>query len=79
MDDPEHDVGSDLSKLLEQLEALVKEPTFTLRLGAKGINSSLLLVAVQGLRAYVLGRKIEAAEDFETVAEEIRARIDQKH
>jgi len=71
------DVGGDLANLLAQVEALAKNPAFGLSLGSRGINQALLLVAVQGLRAYVEGNKLDAAQDFETVAEEIRARAAQ--
>jgi hypothetical protein len=73
-DETGDDVESNLSNLLEELEAYAKNPAIALSLGARGINATLLLVAVQGLIAYVAGEKIAAAEDFETVAEEIRTR-----
>ena len=33
------------------------------------------LVAVEGMRSYLAGRKAEAAEDLRTVAEEIESRL----
>ena len=41
----------------------------------RGINASLALLAADALRAYLSGKKAEAAEDFATVAEEIRGRL----
>ena len=64
----------DFSKLLDDLEAVFKDPTVGAALGARGVNVSLVLVAIQGLEAYLRGETTQAVEDFETVAEEIRAR-----
>ena len=44
-------------------------------LTTRGINASLALVAAGGLRAYLGGKKADAADDFATVAEEIRGRV----
>jgi hypothetical protein len=44
-------------------------------LTARGINTSLAIVAAEALLAYVEGDKERAAEDFETVAEEIGSRL----
>ena len=44
-------------------------------LTARGVNTSLAIVGAEALAAYLTGDKARAAEDFETVAEEIRARL----
>jgi hypothetical protein len=65
------------TRLLEDVEALLKDPRMALDFGRRGINTSLALLAVQGLIAYFDGNKARAMDDLATVAEEIRARLDQ--
>lgn len=43
--------------------------------GRHGVNTSLALLAVQGLIGYFEGDKVRAADDLGTVADEIRARL----
>jgi hypothetical protein len=69
--DPFHE----LDAVLDDLEALLKNGEVIGALTSRGINGSLALVAAGGLRAYLEGRKADAAEDLATAAEEIRARI----
>jgi hypothetical protein len=69
------DPHRELEAVLDDLEALLKSGEVIGALTSRGINGSLALVAAGGLRAYLEGRKAEAAEDLATVAEEIRARI----
>jgi hypothetical protein len=64
-----------IDAVLEDLEALLKNGDVTAVLSARGLNASLALVAASGLRAYLKGEKADAAEDFATVAEEIRGRM----
>lgn len=47
-----------------------------MELGHRGVNASLTLLAVQGLTAYVEGNRHQAHEDFATVAEELRTRLE---
>lgn len=65
-----------VSRLLREIESLLKHPSVTIELGHRGVNASLTLLAVQGLTAYVEGNRRQAHEDFATVAEEIRTRLD---
>jgi hypothetical protein len=65
-----------VARLLREIEALLKHPSVTIELGHRGVNSSIMMLAVQGLTAYVEGNRRQAQEDFATVAEEIRARLD---
>lgn len=67
-----------LVELLGQVETLLRSPTVSMDLGRRGVNTSLALVATQGLAAYIAGRKLQAAEDLGTAAEEIRARLERK-
>jgi hypothetical protein len=65
----------ELDEVLGELEALLKNGDIMNALASRGINTSLALVAASALRSYLAGRKMEAAEDFATVAEEILARL----
>lgn len=65
-----------MARLLREIEELVKHPSVTIELGHRGVNASLAMVAVQGLTAYVEGNRHQAYEDFATVAEEIRTRLE---
>jgi hypothetical protein len=65
-----------VSRLLREIESLLKHPSVTLELGHRGVNASITLLAVQGLTSYVEGNRRQAHEDFATVAEEIRARLE---
>lgn len=70
--DPTREVAS----VLDELEDLLKNGDVIEALSNKGINASLALVTIDGLRAYLEGRKAEAADDLGTVAEEIRGRLE---
>jgi hypothetical protein len=67
--------GNELVELLEELDAVLKQPEVVAHLTARGVNTSLALLVADGLRAYLQGRKREAAEDLGTAAEEIAARL----
>ncbi|MCU0683499.1 MAG: hypothetical protein MUF34_14865 [Polyangiaceae bacterium] len=64
----------ELDEVLDDLEALLKNNDVGSSLAARGVNISLALTAAAGLRAYVRGHKMDALNDFETVAEEIATR-----
>lgn len=68
--------ASTLGQLLSEVETLLKTPDLGMELGRKGINTSVALIATQGLAAYIEGNKVRAAEDLGTAAEEIRARLE---
>jgi hypothetical protein len=69
------DPAAELSAVIDDLEALLKNGDVIGMLTARGVNASIALVAVSGLRAYVAGDKPAAAEDFVTVAEEVKGRL----
>jgi hypothetical protein len=69
------DPGPELAEVFDDLETLLKNGDVIATLTARGINASLALLAVDALRAYLVGRKADAAEDFATVAEEIKGRL----
>lgn len=70
------DPSQEVSSVLDELEDLLKNGDVIQALSNKGVNASLALVAIDGLRAYLDGRKAEAADDLGTVAEEIRGRLE---
>jgi hypothetical protein len=65
----------ELDELMDELDALLKNPDVGAQLTARGINTSLALLVADALRAYLKGKKKEAAEDLSTAAEEISARL----
>jgi hypothetical protein len=65
----------EIEAVLDDLEALLKNGEVIGALTACGINASLALLAAGGLRAYLAGKKAEAADDLATAADEIRGRI----
>jgi hypothetical protein len=63
--------------LLLEAEVLLKDPRLGLDFGRRGVNTSITLLAVQGLVAYLEGNKRRAVDDLSTAADEIRARLEQ--
>jgi hypothetical protein len=70
-----HPMQREIEGMFEDLDQLLKNPDMGAYLTERGINLSLAIVAADGLKAYLVGKKEEAAEDFATVADEIRARM----
>ena len=68
----------ELEDVFDDLDTLLKNPEVGAELTAKGINTSLAIVAAEALKAYLEGDKARAAEDFDTVAEEISSRLERK-
>jgi hypothetical protein len=66
---------AELSAVLDDLDAMLKNGEVIGALTTRGVNASIALLAVTGLRAYLHGHKAEAAEDLSTAAEEIGGRI----
>lgn len=69
-------VQAQLTELFQELESLLKQPDSSASLAELGVNTSIALVAAQGLHAYLRGDKAAAAEDLATAAEEVRARLE---
>lgn len=65
----------ELREVLEDLDTLLKNPDVGAELTSRGVNVSLAIVAAEALVAYVEGDRERAAEDFDTVAEEIATRL----
>jgi hypothetical protein len=69
------DPSREISAVLDDLEALLKNGEVIGVLSSRGVNASIALVAIDGLRHYLESRKAEAVEDFATVTDEIRGRL----
>jgi hypothetical protein len=65
----------ELREVFDDLDTLLKNPEVGGELTARGVNVSLAIVAAEALLAYVEGDRERAAEDFDTVAEEIGTRL----
>jgi hypothetical protein len=65
----------EIDDLFDELDTLLKNADVGAGLAERGVNVSLAIVAADGLRAYLKGDKARAAEEFDTVAEEIAARL----
>ena len=65
----------ELREVFEDLDSLLKNPEVGAVLTTRGINVSLAIVAAEALLAYVEGDRERAAEDVDTVAEEIATRL----
>jgi hypothetical protein len=74
-DAPRIDPTRELNELLAELETILKNPDVMGALAERGVNASLALVALDGLGAYLVGDKVQAADDLRTVAEEIEGRL----
>ena len=68
-------VNAELDGLFDELDTLLKNRDVESSLASRGINTSLAMVAADGLRAYLKGDKARAAEDLGTAAEEIAHRL----
>jgi hypothetical protein len=69
-------VDQEIDDLFDDIDSLLKNHDVETALAARGVNTSLAMVAADGLRAYLKGEKARAAEDLGTVAEEIAHRMD---
>lgn len=65
----------EMREVFEDLDTLLKNPEVGAVLTERGVNVSLAIVAAEALLAYVEGDRERAAEDFDTVAEEIKTRL----
>lgn len=71
----ENAADREIDQLFDELDQLLKNPDISEVLASRGVNTSLAMLAADGLRAYLKGNKRQAAEDFATVADEISSRM----
>jgi len=67
--------AQEIDEVLSDLDALLKNPDVGAELADKGINVSLAMTLVEGVRAYLHGEKARAVEELGTAVEEIGARL----
>ncbi len=65
---------AELEEVVSELFTLLKNPDVGEALAARGVNTSLAMVTLDGLAAYLRGDKARAVEELETALEEIRTR-----
>lgn len=64
----------EIDDVFSDLETLLKNPDVVAALAEKGVNSSLAMLAMDGLHAYLKGDRAKALEDLSHFAEEVEAR-----
>ena len=64
-----------IARILDSLEAELKGREAAEELSGRGVNVALALLACEAVRNYVQGNKAQAAEDFDTLVEEILTRM----
>jgi hypothetical protein len=65
----------EIDDVLEDLETLLKNPEVGAALADKGVNTSLAMLGMDGLAAYLRGDKAKAVEDSTHFAEEVDSRM----
>jgi len=65
----------ELDDVLADLETLLKNPDVGAALADKGVNTSLAMLAMDGLAAYLHADKAKAVEDCAHFAEEVQSRM----
>ena len=68
---------SEIDDVFGDLETLLKNPDVGAVLAEKGVNTSLAMLAMDGLHAYLKGEKGKAIEDLTHFTEEVTARAKQ--
>jgi len=64
----------EIDDVFGELETLLKNPEVGTALAGKGVNTSLAMLAMDGLAAYLRGDKSKAVEELSQFVEEVRAR-----
>ncbi len=70
---------AELRDIARDLETLLKNGEVVAALTERGVNASLLSLVASGLEHAIEGRARDAADDFDTLAEELRARSAPRH
>ncbi len=73
--DPLPKPAAEIADVLDELDVLLKNSEIGAVLSERGVNVSLALLFVDGLRLYVHGEKRRAVEDLGDAIEEIRSRL----
>ncbi len=68
-------ITSEVDDVLGELETLLKHPEAGATFAERGVNISLALLLVDGVRAYLNGDRARAAEDLGDAAHEIASRM----
>ena len=68
-------ITSEVDDVLGELETLLKHPEAGSTFAERGVNISLALLLVDGVRAYLHGDRARAAEDLGDAAHEITSRL----
>lgn len=66
---------AEIDEVLGDLETLLKNPDVGAALADKGVNTSLAMLAMDGLAAYLRGEKSKAVEEMTHFAEEVASRM----
>ena len=64
----------EIDDVFEELETLLKNPEAGAALTAKGVNTSLAMLALDGLAAYLRGEKDKALDELQQFVDEVKAR-----
>jgi hypothetical protein len=67
--------GREIDDVFDELDVLLKNADVGAALAARGINVSLALTLIEGVRAYFRGDKEQAILELGTATDEIAARL----
>ena len=65
---------NEIDDVFEELEMLLKNPDVVAALTAKGVNTSLATMAMDGLHEYLRGDRAKAIDEMSQFVEEVKAR-----
>ena len=65
---------NEIDDVFEELETLLKNPDVVAALTAKGVNTSLATMAMDGLHEYLRGDRAKAIDELSQFVEEVKAR-----
>jgi hypothetical protein len=65
----------EIEDVFDDLDTLLKDPDAGAELAARGVNVSIAMTLLDGVRAYLRGEKQRALVDIETATDEIAVRL----
>ena len=65
---------NEIDDVFEELETLLKNPEVVAALTAKGVNTSVATMAMDGLHEYLRGNRDKAIDEMSQFVEEVKAR-----